>query len=84
MKQMKIDAYNYQDLDDKGKVNVKIWLDLIPDEVEIEDENGNIIKRTLSYPSDWEEEKIEDHCEANEYLFSKFGECIHHLEIREE
>jgi hypothetical protein len=27
---------------------------------------------------------IQEHCEANEYLFSKTGKCVHHLEIKEE
>ena len=82
MKQIKIDAYNYQDLNDDSKVNVKIWLDELPFDYEDEDKNGNIVKK-LDYPSDWSDEDINEHCQSNEYLFSKFGECIHQLEIKE-
>ena len=82
MKQIKIDAYNYEDLNDDNKINVKIWLDQLPFDYEDEDENGNIIKK-LDYPSDWDEIDIQEHCESNRYLFSKFGKCIHQLEIKE-
>jgi hypothetical protein len=30
MKEIKINAYSYEDLNDDSKVNVKIWLDQLP------------------------------------------------------
>ena len=54
MKTIKINAYDYQDLNDDSKINVKIWLDELPFDYEDEDEKGNVIKK-LDYPSDWEE-----------------------------
>ena len=73
MKTIKVNAYS--------KDNVKIWLDELPFDYEDEDKQGNIIKK-LDYPSDWDEIDIQEHCEANEYLFDKYGKCIHHLEIK--
>ena len=49
MKTIKINAYDYQDLDNDSKRNVKIWLDELPFDYEDEDEKGNIIKK-LDYP----------------------------------
>jgi len=81
MKTIKINAYDYQDLSDDSKISVKIWLDELPFDYEDEDEKGNVIKK-LDYPSDWEETDIEEHCQANEYLFDKYGECVHQLQIK--
>ena len=82
METIKINAYNYQDLSDDSKVHVKIWLDKLPFDYEDEDENGNIVTK-LDYPSDWEETDIIEHCQANGYLFDKYGKCVHQLEIKE-
>ena len=80
MKHIKINAYEYQDLSEDNKINVKLWLDEIPFDYEDEDEKGNIIKK-LDYPSDWDELDIQEHCEDNNYLFSKYGKCVHHLAV---
>jgi len=81
MKTIKINAYDYQDLSDDSKISVKIWLDELPFDYEDEDEKGNVIKK-LDYPSDWEETDIKEHCQANEYLFDKYGKCVHQLQIK--
>tara|TARA_R100000008_G_scaffold79315_1_gene60928 strand:- start:444 stop:689 length:246 start_codon:yes stop_codon:yes gene_type:complete len=81
MKTIKINAYNYQDLSDDSKINVKIWLDEMPFDYEDEDEKGNIIKK-LDYPSDWLDEDINEHCISNKYLFDKYGKCIHNLQVK--
>ena len=59
---------------------LKIWLDELPFDYEDEDEKGNVIKK-LDYPIDWEETDIKEHCQANEYLFDKYGKCVHQLQI---
>nr|BAR28433.1 hypothetical protein [uncultured Mediterranean phage uvMED]BAR28541.1 hypothetical protein [uncultured Mediterranean phage uvMED] len=81
MKTIKVNAYNYQELNEDNKNNVKMWLDELPFDYEDEDKQGNIIKK-LDYPSDWDELDIEEHCQSNKYLFDKYGKCIHHLEIK--
>ena len=82
MKIIKVNAYEYQELNQDSKINVKIWLDDNPFDYEDEDEKGNIIKK-LDYPSDWDEIDIEEHCQANGYLFDKYGNRVHHLKIKE-
>ena len=77
MKTIKVNAYSYQELNEDSKNNVKIWLDKLPFDYEEEDKQGNIIKK-LDYPSDWNEIDIQEHCKANEYLFDKYGKCVHH------
>jgi|TARA_R110002126_G_scaffold239446_1_gene382758 hypothetical protein len=79
MKTIKVNAYNYQELNEDSKINVKIWLDELPFDYEDKDKQDNIIKK-LDYPSDWNELDIKEHCQANEYLFDKYGKCINHLE----
>ena len=79
MKTIKINAYNYQELNQDGKKTVKNWLDELPYPYEEEDNKGNIIKK-LDYPSSWNEIDIQEHCNDNLYLFDKYGNCVHHLE----
>ena len=78
MKQITINAYQYNDLEDQYKTNVKLWLDEIPFDYEDEDKQGNIILKQ-DYPSEWDDIDIQDHCESNEYLFNKYGKPIHKL-----
>jgi hypothetical protein len=78
MKQIKIEAYEYKELDQDAKFNVKYWLDEDPVECEEEDEQGNITYK-YCYFSEMEEEDLQDHCESNNYLFNKYGKPIHHL-----
>jgi len=78
MKQIKINTYQYNDLEDEYKTNVKLWLDENPVECEEEDEQGNITYG-YCYFSEMDDEDLQDHCETNKYLFNKCGEPIHHL-----
>ena len=73
MKTIKINAYNYQDLSDDSKINVKIWLD----EMQITE-----LAQYTDYPSDWPDEDINEHCISNKYLFDKYGKCIHNLQVK--
>ena len=83
MKVIKVNAYEYKELNQDAKHEVVHWLDEIPLDYETEDEHGNTIKE-IEYFSDMKEQDIQEHCEINEYLFSKFGKCVHHLEVKEE
>ena len=82
MKVIKVNAFEFKELNQNAKNEVIHWLDQDPLDYETEDEQGNTIKE-LEYYSDMEEEDIQEHCEINEYLFNKLGKCIHHLEIKE-
>lgn len=77
MKNVTIEAFNFQDLNDDAKQKVINWLDLYP--VEYEKENGSF---GYSYYSDLNKEDeyiIVEMCEMNNYLFNQYGEPIHHL-----
>jgi hypothetical protein len=83
MKTIKINAYEYNELNDKAKFQAKLWLDEIPldyDTGEI-DENGKPIIKN-EYLGDWSDKEINEHCELNNYLFDKWGNCVHHLDIK--
>ena len=82
MKQIKVNAYEYSELNQEAKHEVVYWLDETPLDYETEDEHGNTIKE-IEYFSDMEEQDIQEHCEINEYLFSSLGKPIHNLEIKE-
>jgi hypothetical protein len=82
MRQIKVNAYEYSELNQDAKHEVVYWLDEHPLDYETEDEQGNTI-REIEYFSDMDEEDIQEHCEINEYLFDKFGKCVHHLEVKE-
>ena len=82
MRVIKVNAYEYKELNQDAKHEVVYWLDQDPIDYETEDEQGNTV-REIEYFSDMEEQDIQEHCEANEYLFSKFGKCVHHLEVKE-
>ena len=45
MKTIKVNAYNYQELNEDNKNNVNMWLDELPFDYEDEDKQGNIIKK---------------------------------------
>lgn len=79
MKTIKVNAYNYQELNQDSKNKVKMWLDECPVECEEEDNQGNITYK-YCYFSEMDEEDLQDHCETNKYLFDKYGNCVHHLE----
>jgi hypothetical protein len=69
-----IKAYKYEDLDHQSQWEALVWLDKCP--LDYEDENG---ETKWEYFTDMETQDVIEHCEANEYLFNKFGEPIHHL-----
>ena len=71
---VKIRAYRYRELDEHRQFKVAVWLDEWP--IDYEDEDG---KTHWEYFTDMTKEDISEHCEANGYLFNKFGEPIHHL-----
>ena len=80
MELVKIEAYKYQELDDKAKEKYiyKMWDYPFEYEVDDADENGNPIFK-YEYFGDWELSEQIDFCECNEYLFDKYGNPIHHL-----
>ena len=85
MKIIKVNAYEYKELNDEAKFQAKVLLDEIPfdyDTGEI-DENGKSIMK-YDYISEWNEGDIIEHCEVNGYLFDKWGNRVHHLEITKE
>jgi hypothetical protein len=69
-----IKAYKYEDLDHQSQWDALVWLDECP--LDYEDENG---ETKWEYFTEMETQDVIEHCEANEYLFNKFGEPIHHL-----
>ena len=69
-----IKAYKYEDLDRQSQWDALVWLDECP--LDYEDENG---ETKWEYFAEMETQDVIEHCEANEYLFNKFGEPIHHL-----
>ncbi len=83
MKQIEINAYEFKELNQDAKYLVKLWLDEMPleyDTGEIDKQGKPIFKN--EYFSDWLEEDIQEHCEINGYLFSKYGKCVHHLQTK--
>jgi len=75
MQVLKIRGYDYSELNPEGKTAVKHWLDEAP--IEVENDAGEFEFR---YFADMEDEDIQEHCEANDYLFTVYGRRIHHLE----
>jgi hypothetical protein len=77
MKNVTIEAFNFQDLNEKAKEKVIYWLDLYP--VEYEKENGSFGYSYYSELDKKDEYIIVEMCEMNNYLFNLHGEPIHHL-----
>lgn len=77
---VKIEAYKYEDLDHQSQYDALMWLDECP--LDYEDENGETKWEYMSDIHYDNPEYVIEHCEANEYLFNKFGEPIHHLIIK--
>ena len=80
--EVKIQAYKYQELDSKGKENVIYKMNEIPFNSEFENVNGEVITE-YDYFGDWDLSEQIEFCDINEYLFDKFGKCVHHLEVKE-
>ena len=83
MIRININAYEYKELSEDSKINVQIWLDEFPIECEHEDDNGKIITE-YDYFSDMDDNTIQEHCEINNYLFSKNGDCVHQYKEKED
>jgi len=77
-----IEAFQYKELDTKGKNKVLRWLDDAPMEYEVENEDGMIVTE-YQYFSEMDESDVQDHCQVNEYLFDKHGKPIHNLVLTE-
>ena len=80
MKQIKINAYEYKELNEDSKCKVKLWLDQDPIEYEEEDEQGNVNYK-YRYFSEMDDEDLQEHCSANGYLFNKHGKFVHRLKV---
>lgn len=73
----KIKTYTYKELDDLAKVDVKFWLDQNP--IDYEREDGTIV---IEYFSDMDEWSVNEHCELNDYFFTKKGQPIHNIVVQ--
>ena len=71
MKKITIDAYDYNDLNEAGKASVRIWLDEYP--IEVENDKGEFEFR---YFADMTDADIDEHCQINDYVFTKYGTPI--------
>jgi hypothetical protein len=77
MKIVKIKAYKFEELKKESIIKVLNWLDEWP--IDYEDENGDIKWDYFSDIYYQDPQYVAEHCEANEYLFDKYGNTIHHL-----
>lgn len=73
---VKIRAYRFRELDEHRQWKVAVWLDEWP--LDYEDEDG---ETHWEYFTNMKKEDIAEHCDANGYLFDKFGAPIHNLII---
>jgi hypothetical protein len=64
-----VTGFDYIELTDQAKVNVRQWLDQDP--IELED--------GCTYIGDWDDEYIQDHCQINGYVFDRNGKPIHNI-----
>ena len=78
MQLVKIQAYKYQELDDKAKEKVIYELNKNAFDSEYETFDGKMV-HCWDYFGDWKLEDQIDFCDTNEYLFDKYGNMIHHL-----
>lgn len=80
METIKINAYQFDELSDDSKFNVKCWLDQFPIEYEHELPSGELVTR-YQYFTEQDDELTSETCRINEYLFTKHGKPIHQLKI---
>jgi|DEB0MinimDraft_10_1074344.scaffolds.fasta_scaffold120908_2 hypothetical protein len=83
MEIIKIKAYQYNELNEDAKIEVKCWLNEKPIDYEDEDENGRLIAK-CDYIGDMRDIEIQEYCEDMGYLFSESGSRVDHLETKEE
>lgn len=76
MKVIKIKGYEFNELSNNAKTEVRHWLDLTFEPCEYEKEDGSM---GYDYYSDMNNDDLQEHCEVNEYLFTEYGKPIHHL-----
>jgi len=79
---IKIEAYKFEELSNKSQEYFINSMWDIPFEYETgeRDQEGNLIIEN-DYFGDWNFQDQVDFCEANKYLFSKYGKLIGHLAI---
>ena len=80
-KVIKIQAYEYAELKQEAKDQFIHEMWDLPFEYEDEDEEGNTIIK-YDYFGEWDLEDQIEYCEINNYLFSKHGNLIGHLEVQ--
>lgn len=78
METIKINAYQFDELSEESKFNVKCWLDEFPIEYEHELPSGELVMR-YEYFTEQDDDLSSETCRINEYLFTKEGKPIHHL-----
>ena len=76
-KTVEITAYKFEELDDKATFEVLVWLNEFA--LENVDEHGNTSYEYFDEIYDYDPDYVIEHCYANEYLFDKYGNAIHHL-----
>lgn len=69
-KMYSVTGFEYIELNDKAKINVRQWLDQNP----IEGDGGS-----CTYIGDWSDNYIQEHCQDNNYVFDCFGNSIHNI-----
>lgn len=77
MRELKIQAYKFEELNDKATLIALLWLNECP--LDYEDELGDITYEYFDEIYEDDPNYVIEHCYANEYLFNKYGEPIHHL-----
>lgn len=80
---IKIKAYEYAELKQEAKNNFIHEMWDMPFEYEDEDKEGNTIIK-YDYFGEWDLEEQIDYCESNNYLFTKHGNLIGHLEVQKQ
>lgn len=74
MRLVKVQAYQFSELKPNAQYNVIAWLDTNPLEYWHDDSE----EPTVEYFSNMSTEDIQEHCEANGYLFDSFGRSIYY------
>jgi len=76
MKTYKINTYQFEELTDKAKEKVIYWMSTTFEPLDYEKDDGTI---GYEYWDNVDEEFIQETCEINEYIFTKYGDPIHHI-----
>ena len=81
-KVIKVQVYEYAELDKEARDLFIHEMWDMPFEYEDEDKEGNTIIK-YDYFGEWDLKDQIEYCEANNILFSKYGDLIGHLEVQE-